>query len=98
MEKRTPPCPLIEVKRLASEGKIELTRAALFGGTALGLNRDGIVDVVLALTMQDFYKSMTTYEDHKVWQDVYRPETAAGSVNLKLTVAEDVLIVSFKER
>jgi len=45
----------------------------------------------------DFVKSMTTYEDHKVWQDVYRPRTSAGEVYLKLTVIEDVLIVSFKE-
>jgi motility quorum-sensing regulator/GCU-specific mRNA interferase toxin len=32
-----------------------------------------------------------------VWQDVYRPVTPAGAVQLKLTVIDDVLIVSFKE-
>ncbi len=40
---------------------------------------------------------MTTHTDHRVWQDVYRPHTAAGDVYLKLTVIDDVLIVSFKE-
>jgi len=40
---------------------------------------------------------MTTHADHRVWQDVYRPDTKAGSVYLKLTVVEAVLIVSFKE-
>lgn len=35
--------------------------------------------------------------DHRVWQDVYRPITPAGEVYLKLTVIDDVLIVSFKE-
>ena len=44
-----------------------------------------------------FYKSMTTHADHTVWQDVYRPNTQAGDVYLKLTVIDDVLIVSFKE-
>jgi motility quorum-sensing regulator/GCU-specific mRNA interferase toxin len=34
--------------------------------------------VVRALTIQDFYKSMTTHADHRVWQDVYRPSTDAG--------------------
>ena len=34
---------------------------------------------------------------HAVWQDVYRPSTQVGDVYLKLTVIEDVLIVSFKE-
>jgi len=53
--------------------------------------------VVLALTPEDFYKSMTTYADDEVWQDVYRPTTNAGEVYLKLTVIEDVLVVSFKE-
>ncbi|MCK5228824.1 MAG: type II toxin-antitoxin system MqsR family toxin, partial [Desulfobulbaceae bacterium] len=42
-------------------------------------------------------KSMTTYTDHRIWQDVYRPETSAGDVYLKLTVIDEVLIVSFKE-
>lgn len=40
---------------------------------------------------------MTTYGDHTVWQDVYRPHTAAGTVYVKLTVIDDVLVVSFKE-
>ncbi|OWO82021.1 hypothetical protein B5C26_10410 [Photorhabdus luminescens] len=53
--------------------------------------------VVMALTPADFYKSMTTYSDHTVWQDVYRPSIQAGDVYLKLTVIDDVLIVSFKE-
>ena len=51
----------------------------------------------MALTPADFSKSMTTDADHTVWQDVYRPSTHAGDVYLKLTVIDDVLIVSFKE-
>lgn len=53
--------------------------------------------VVRELTSADFYKSMTTHADHRTWQDVYRPKTAVGDVYLKLTVIDDVLIVSFKE-
>ena len=53
--------------------------------------------VVISLTPADFYKSMTTHADHTVWQDVYRTSTQAGDVYLKLTVIDDVLIVSFKE-
>jgi motility quorum-sensing regulator/GCU-specific mRNA interferase toxin len=40
---------------------------------------------------------MTTHGDRTIWQDVYRPKTPAGDVYLKLTVIDDVLIVSFKE-
>ena len=53
--------------------------------------------VVMALTTADFHKSMTTHADHRVWQDVYRRVTPAGEVYLKLTVIDEVLIVSFKE-
>lgn len=56
-----------------------------------------IVGVVKGLKSADFYKSMTTHGDHRIWQDVYRPATRAGKVYLKLTVIDDVLIVSFKE-
>ena len=71
--------------------------SALAGGAALGFDFDGIVEVVMALAPADFHKSMTTHADHRIWQDVYRPMTAAGRVYLKLTVIDDVLIVSFKE-
>ena len=63
----------------------------------MGFDFDGMLPVVLALTTADFYKSMTTQADHRVWQDVYHPNTPAGEVYLKLTVIDDVLIVSFKE-
>jgi motility quorum-sensing regulator/GCU-specific mRNA interferase toxin len=54
--------------------------------------------VVMSLTPRHFYKSMTTHADHRIWQDVYRARTAHGDeVYLKLTVIDDVLIVSFKE-
>ena len=65
----------------------------------LGINDlDGMCAVVLALTPADFYKSMTTHADHRIWQDVYRTKTSdSAEVYLKLTVIDDVLIVSFKE-
>jgi len=51
----------------------------------------------MRLTTDDFHKSMTTHADHTVWQDVYKPSTPFGDVYLKLTVIDDVLVVSFKE-
>jgi motility quorum-sensing regulator/GCU-specific mRNA interferase toxin len=54
--------------------------------------------VVLALTSADFSESMATHADHTIWQDVYHAKTVGGDeVYLKLTVIDDVLIVSFKE-
>lgn len=97
MEKSIPHCKLSVVKALVAAGKVRTTHSARLGATALGLALSDMLDAVMALTPADFYKSMTTHADHTVWQDVYRPRTQAGDVYLKLTVIEDVLIVSFKE-
>ena len=82
---------------MVSDGRVRTTRVAREGAVALGFDFNGMLEVVLRLTHADFYKSMTTHADHRVWQDVYRPMTGAGEVYLKLTVIDDVLIVSFKE-
>ncbi len=97
MEKSTPHCKLPVVKALIEAGRVRSTWSALTGGAAMEFDFEGIVDVVMTLKPSDFYKSMTTHGDHRVWQDVYRPVTKAGKVYLKLTVIDDVLIVSFKE-
>jgi motility quorum-sensing regulator/GCU-specific mRNA interferase toxin len=97
MEKSTAHYKLEVVRTLLEVGKVRATISALEGGAALGFDFDGIVAVVEALTVKDFYKSMTTHNDHKIWQDVYHPATEAGEIYLKLSVIEDVLIVSFKE-
>jgi len=97
MEKSTPHCKLSVVKAMIEAGMVRSTHAARKGATALGFDFNSMLAVVLALTTADFYKSMTTHADHRIWQDVYRPTTPAGDVYLKLTVIDDVLIVSFKE-
>lgn len=97
MEKWTAHVPLARVKALLREGRMVIARRAIEGAALLGMNEADIADVVTRLTPADFYKSMTTYADHRTWQDVYRPITDAGAVYLKLTVTEDVLVISFKE-
>lgn len=97
MEKRIPHCKLSVVKTLVSAGKVRTTHSARSGASELGLCLSEMLEVVMSLTASDFYKSMTTHADHAIWQDVYRPSTQFGDIYLKLTVIEDVLIVSFKE-
>jgi motility quorum-sensing regulator/GCU-specific mRNA interferase toxin len=99
MEKGTPHCKLPVVKALIEAGQVRATASAFNGARELGINDlAGMCAVVLALNSSNFYKSMTTHADHRVWQDVYRTKTARGDeVYLKLTVIDDVLIVSFKE-
>lgn len=97
VEKLTAHCKLDIVKAFVGAGKVRVTSSARAGASALGLELADMLTVLIALTPADFHKSMTTHADHTVWQDVYRPSTSVGDIYLKLTVIDDVLIVSFKE-
>jgi motility quorum-sensing regulator / GCU-specific mRNA interferase toxin len=97
VEKLAPHCKLDIVKTFVEAGKVRVTRSARIGANSLGFELADMMAVLNALTPTDFHKSMTTHADHTIWQDVYRPRTSAGDVYLKLTVVDDVLIVSFKE-
>ncbi len=67
---------------MVSDRCVRSTYSALAGASALGFEFDGMLVVPLALTRADFYKSMMTHEDHRIWQDEYRPQTPRGSVYL----------------
>ena len=99
MEKGTPHCKLSMVKALVEAGQVRATASAYQGARELGIeDMAGMCEVVLALTVRNFHKSMTTHADHRIWQDVYHARITGGATAyLKLTVIDDVLIVSFKE-
>ena len=99
MEKRTPHRKLSLVKELVKANKVRATASAFNGASELGIyTLSGMCDVVLSLTTANFDKSMTTHADYRIWQDVYKVVNQNGSdIYLKLTIIEDVLIVSFKE-
>lgn len=86
----------VEIARL---GAAAFTKTAIDGGRAMGLTMTEMLAVVVGLTRRDFYKSMTTHADHRVWQDVYHAVTPAGCVAyIKLTQVSDRPVVQFKER
>lgn len=99
MEKSTPHCKLATVKELIASGRVRATASAYDGAWEIGIHDlAGMCEVVLSLESTDFHKSMTTHANHRIWQDVYRTRMSQGSsIYLKLTVIDDVLIVSFKE-
>jgi motility quorum-sensing regulator / GCU-specific mRNA interferase toxin len=86
------------MKTMVEAGKVAATASAFQGARDLGINDlDGMCAVVMNLTPSNFFKSMTTVADHRIWQDAYRTQADGKDVYLKLTVIDDVLIVSFKE-
>ena len=98
MEKSTAHYKLAQVRALIAERRVVFTAAAAQGHQAMSMSRAEALAVVEKLGSADFYKSMTTYRDHRIWQDVYHPSTPYGSLYVKLTVEGDLLVVSFKVR
>lgn len=74
MEKRKPHYDLKTFKVLfASVSTRIITREARRNAVTLGyMDEDDMVAVINKLDMPHFYKSMTSYYDYTIWQDVYR--------------------------
>jgi motility quorum-sensing regulator/GCU-specific mRNA interferase toxin len=53
---------------MLAAGKMKMTYVAYAGAALMNLEWHGVRDILLNLEPADFYKSMTTYEDHRVWQ------------------------------
>lgn len=67
VDKYTPTYDLESFKK----SKFDIRQSALLGAAALGFGRTEIHDAVKSMTPQHFYKSMTSYNNHRLWQDVY---------------------------
>jgi motility quorum-sensing regulator/GCU-specific mRNA interferase toxin len=64
----------------------------------MGLTTLEMIKVICGLTNRHLYKSMTTYRDNSVWQDVYHADTPAGMAYVKLTLREDgAPVIQFEE-
>jgi motility quorum-sensing regulator/GCU-specific mRNA interferase toxin len=76
VDKRTPRYDLQRIQaEVARLGAAAFIKTALDGGWQMGLTTAEMLAVISSLSRRDFYKSMTTYADHRVWQDVYHAAT-----------------------
>lgn len=84
---------------MARLGVASFTRMALDGGRDMGLTSREMLVVIAALSRRYFYKSMTTYADHRVWQDVYHAPTPVGKeAYIKITLRDQAPVIQFKEK
>ena len=100
MEKRQSHYSLTTLKtRIAEQGIMVFTATALFNAAAMGLSEELVLFVLSSLTRAMFYKSMTTYADSSIWQDVYHAPTPGGKVAyIKLTLQQGAVVIQFKEK
>ena len=102
MEKNTPHYDLAvikaEVRRL---GRRAFTRRAQNAGLSISaLASDEMQEIVFELQNRMLYKSMTTYDDHRVWQDVYHIHSQDLEIYIKVTYRPGggPPVISFKEK
>lgn len=100
MEKRTPHYDLAPIQEeVARLGAAAFTKTALDGGRQLGLTTVDMLAVVAGLSRREFYKSMTTHADHRIWQDVYHADTPVKKLAyIKLTLRDGAPVIQFKEK
>ena len=100
-EKRQPTYDLEAFKAaFSSVERLAVTGTALRSAGALGFGRTEIVATIQTMNSEHFYKSMTAYADHRLWQDVYHVPSSVGMLYVKFTadVLTKFLLLSFKEK
>lgn len=101
MEKRRPTYDLEAFKAaLGTPERLAMTTSALQDATMLGFDRRAVVEVLLSMDRSMFFKSMTTFADHRIWQDVYHvpAHDLLLYVKFQADVVTEFRVMSFKER
>lgn len=96
MEKFNPTYDLEEFKN----SNFWITVTARKTAAELGFNQNDVHEVVSTMQKNQFYKSMTSYADHKIWQDVYHVPYGDLVFYIKFTqnVISEFTLLSFKEK
>lgn len=101
MEKHKPHYSLDKIKSVAADvNRLEITVSAMLGAAALGFGRENIVKTIQGISSKHFYKSMTSFANSSIWQDVYRVPSEVGTLYIKFTAGTitEFLLLSFKEK
>ena len=101
MEKRKPTYDLDAFKAAFTKvDKLHATGTALKSAAGLGFGRAEIVATLQTMQRSQFNKSMTSFGDHRVWQDVYHVPSPAGLLYVKFTAdaVTEFVLLSFKEK
>lgn len=92
-----------DVKQLIQDGKYRITEKARDTiATDLGMTESEAIQVVMSLTMRDFFKSMTVKNNNRMWQDVYKAERDMDEqgilhIYIKLQIDDgNSIVISFK--
>lgn len=101
-DEHTPTYELQKVQWLVGQGPLsyKISSAAMMGGKKLAIDRHAIVDVVLSLETDHFYKTMEAKLFPGLWQDVYHLQVGGVELYIKLQIDDDgrAVVIQFKRR
>ena len=103
MEKAKPHYDLKTMKKLFGQASTRIiTVTAHKGAASMGyMDVKAIRSVIDRLSSEHFYKSMTSYENHRIWQDVYHFMDEDGrALYIKLQLSPDgtkTVLIQMKE-
>ncbi|MBI5234995.1 MAG: type II toxin-antitoxin system MqsR family toxin [Deltaproteobacteria bacterium] len=89
-----------ELKRLIENAKTRhITRSSVLDAGKIGYSDTEIINEVLSLKQNEFYKSMKAELKPGLWQDVYKPTRNGLKLYIKLQKSFDGkgVIISFKK-
>jgi motility quorum-sensing regulator/GCU-specific mRNA interferase toxin len=81
--------------QMGSPEAMNLTLSALAGIRSTGLSQADALTAIQGLSTADYYKSMTTNADHRVWQDVYHTEWHETGLYIKFQQMGEYFVISF---
>lgn len=99
-EKRKPTYDLVSFQSWALGDEFQVTGTAIRTASGLGFTRSDMAKAIQTMRREHFRKSMTSYGDHTIWQDVYHVPSDAGELYVKFRadVVTEFLLLSFKEK
>ena len=100
-EKRRPTYDLEAIKlAIATADTLAITTSALRDALTLGFDRGAIAAILASMQRSMFVKSMTTFHDHRLWQDVYHVPADGLTLYVKFQadVVTEFAVMAFKEK
>lgn len=96
MEKFNPTYDLEKFKN----SDFNITETARQTSSILGFEDEDVRRIVSTMKEEHFYKSMTSYQNHRIWQDVYHVPYEDMVLYIKFTedIISEFLLLSFKEK
>ena len=100
MDKLKPSHDLEAFKAAFARHGAPMTATAARSARNLGLTEADVIALINGVTRSDFVKSMTSYGNHRQWQDVYHINDDERVIYLKFTdhMITEFIVLSFKRK